>query len=113
MTSPSPAPASATPQQKQKPLSKQLRLPAFMPFFWLGIATVVGAFLAHKLKPDGKLWLVALGLSLVGFVIDAIKQHRQKRRRKVSVFLISPAFVSARFFTLTVSQEQPTIRQLL
>ena len=108
MTSPSPAPASATPQQKQKPLSKQLRLPAFMPFFWLGIATIVGAFLAHKLKPDGKLWLVALGFSLAGFIIDAVKQHRQKRRRKVSVFLILTCLcLSAFLYTNSLPKNTP------
>jgi len=88
MTDPSPAPTSANTSQDPKPLSKQLRLPNFMPFFWLGIATVVGAFLAHSLKLNGKIWLIATGLSLSGFIIDAIKQHRHKRQRKLSVFLI-------------------------
>ena len=71
-----------------------------MPFFWLGIATVVGAFLARNLKLDAKMWLIAFGVSFLLFIADSIARHREHGRRKLSVFLIASTIcLSALLYT--------------
>ena len=75
-SAPKPNPQASV--KAEKPLSKQLRLPAFMPFFWLGVAAVAGPFLAQSFKPGYQVWLIGAAISLLGFIADLIQQTLQK-----------------------------------
>jgi len=102
------APDSATPKPPKKPLSDQIRLPAFMPFFWLGLAAMAGPFMAQSFKPQISLCLIALGLSILLSVIDIIKNTRQKNPRKLSLFLvIATLCLSATLYLLTLPKGTP------
>lgn len=106
-------PTSSPPAQNQatetkKPLSSQVRLPAFMPFFWLAIATVAGTFLARAFKAQQNVWLIALAASLVLFVIDIILKHRNKSPRKLSVYLtLAMLCLGALLYTRSLPQNTP------
>lgn len=110
---PQSSPTSSPTAQKQapkvpKPLNKQLRLPAFMPFFWLGIAALVGPILAHTLKLKQNIWLVGIGISLILFIIDLILKIRKKQSKKLSLFLILATIcLSAFLYTRTLPQNTP------
>ena len=112
---PQSSPTSSPTAQKQapkvpKPLNKQLRLPAFMPFFWLGIAALVGPILAHTLKLKQNIWLVGIGISLILFIIDLILKIRKKQSKKLSLFLILATIcLSAFLYTRTLPKTRQNI----
>jgi competence protein ComEC len=100
-TAPKPNPQASV--KAEKPLSKQLRLPAFMPFFWLGMAAVAGPFLAQSFKPGYQVWLIGAAISLLGFIADLIHQTLQKSRRKLSIFLVlATVCLSAMLYSLSL-----------
>lgn len=91
-----------------KRLSSQVRLPAFMPFFWLAIAAVVGVFIANALKAQQTVWLIALATSLVLFIIDIILKHHNKSPRKLSIFLVLATLcLSALLYARSLPQNTP------
>ena len=54
----------------------KVRLPEFMPFFWLGCAALVGPLLASRINLPWYAWGVAASLS----VLSAILQARSRPR---------------------------------
>lgn len=89
-------------------LSRQVRLPAFMPFFWLAIAAVVGAFVADVLHARQTVWLIALAVCLVLFILDLVIKHRQNSPRRLSIFLILATLcLSALLYTRSLPQNTP------
>jgi len=52
-----PSPEAISPTPHPQPDPTQVHIPAFMPFFWLGLAALVGALAADVLRLPGPLGL--------------------------------------------------------
>ena len=60
--------------EEEKLRARQIRWPAFMPFFWLGLAGVIGPFAAEKLDFPWY-WWAFLGLGALLFTVLLTKPH--------------------------------------
>ena len=54
----------------------KVRLPEFMPFFWLGCAALVGPLLASRINLPWYAWGVAASLSVLGAILQARSRPR-------------------------------------
>lgn len=61
--------------EEEKLRARQIRWPAFMPFFWLGLAAVKGPFAAEKLDFPWY-WWAFLGLGALLFTALSTKPHK-------------------------------------
>ena len=73
-------PAANMPTEKDT----KVHIPAFMPFFWLGLAAIAGSLLADWLKFGWEIWLVGSILSLVLLILSP----REKPLRKLPAGLL-------------------------
>ena len=62
----------------------KVHIPAFMPFFWLGLAAIAGSLLADWLKYGWEIWLAGSILSLGLFIL----LPREKPLRKLPAGLL-------------------------
>jgi len=85
--------------------ARQIRWPSFMPFFWLGLAAVVGPFAAEELNFPWYWWLI-LG---VGSLVFAIL--RRKSSMSVQTVRHFPASLALAAFALTAMLYQLSLPQ--
>lgn len=65
-------------EKKLEARKREFRLPAFMPFFWLGLASIAGSFLADFVVLPWFWWAGLLAFSVLTWLIQL--KHNQKTR---------------------------------
>lgn len=103
---PSPEVTSTTPHPQPDPT--QVHIPAFMPFFWLGLAALVGALAADALRLPWGAWAGLLGVSLLALIWQASRRSRLLVQRKLPLAAVAAAFcLTALLYQLSLPQESP------
>ena len=104
MPSPEVTPPSPYPQADPT----QVHIPAFMPFFWLGLAALVGALAADALRLPWGAWAGLLGASLLAALWQASRRSRLLVQRKLPLAAVAAAFcLTALLYQLSLPQESP------
>jgi competence protein ComEC len=75
---------------------RDFRFPAFMPFFWLGLAAIAGSFLADLIRLPWYLWAVLLAIGLLSSII-----HFRKRKSAPATLRSIPFSLILGAFALT------------
>lgn len=75
---------------------REFRFPAFMPFFWLGLAAIAGSFLADLIRLPWYLWAVLLVIGLLSSII-----HFRKRKSAPATLRSIPFSLILSAFALT------------
>ncbi len=88
--------------------ARQIRWPAFMPFFWLGLAAVLGPFAAEELNFPWFWWAV-LGLGALLFTVLTRKPHQsvQTVRRFPAALALAAFALTAMLYQLSLPQADP------
>ncbi len=88
--------------------ARQIRWPSFMPFFWLGLAAVLGPFAAEEVNFPWYWWSV-LGLGSLLFTVLSKKPRISILTvRRFPVALAFTAFaITAMLYQLSLPQEEP------
>ena len=88
--------------------ARQIRLPAFMPFFWLGLAAVLGPFTAEEVNFPWYWWLVLGSLALFYTFFSKKPQVSFQTVRRFPAALALAAFaLTAMLYQLSLPQAQP------
>ena len=96
-------PGSAANQPTQE--DTKVHIPAFMPFFWLGLAAIAGSLLSEWLGFDWQYWLSGCVASLVLLLV----LPRQKPLRKVpATMLIMVACLTGMLYQLSLPGNTPS-----
>ncbi|HQQ38666.1 MAG TPA: hypothetical protein PK086_03900, partial [bacterium] len=91
-----------------QPDPTQVHIPAFMPFFWLGLAALVGALAADALRLPWAAWAGLLGASLLALIWQASRRSRLLVQRKLPLAAVAAAFcLTALLYQLSLPQESP------
>ena len=105
---------SANPQKtteddaEAKLRAQKIRLPSFMPFFWLALAAVVGSFSSDKLNFPWFWWFL---LALIGLLLTVFHKKVQTpvqtiRRLPLSLVLVVFA-LTAMLYQISLPKNQP------
>lgn len=95
---------SCTPQ----PDPTQVHIPAFMPFFWLGLAALLGALAADALRLPWGAWAGLLAASLLAAVWQASRRSRLLVQKKLPLAAVAAAFcLAALLYQLSLPQDSP------
>ena len=95
---------SCTPQ----PDPTQVHIPAFMPFFWLGLAALLGALAADALRLPWGAWAGLLVASLLAAVWQASRRSRLLVQKKLPLAVVAAAFcLAALLYQLSLPQDSP------
>jgi len=88
--------------------ARQIRWPAFMPFFWLGLAAVLGPFAAEELNFPWYWWAV-LVIGCLLFTVLTRKPHKsvQTVRRFPGALALAAFALTAMFYQLSLPQAEP------
>lgn len=88
--------------------ARQIRWPAFMPFFWLGLAAVLGSFAAEELNFPWYWWAL-LVLGALFFTVLSIKPHKsvQTVRRFPAALALAAFALTAMLYQLSLPQAEP------
>jgi competence protein ComEC len=105
-------PASLPTPAATPPVDHAIRLPKFMPFFWLALATLLGILIADLIPLTKLTWLILLGACLAVWLIPVIIKrginlftHRPLISRLPSIVLV--AFFCLGAWRLSKSQVIP------
>jgi len=96
-------------QNEEKNLrARQIRWPAFMPFFWLGLAAVLGSFASEELNFPWYWWAV-LGLGALLFTFLSAESHKsvQTVRRFDAALALAAFALTAMLYQLSLPQAEP------
>ncbi len=86
----------------------QVHIPAFMPFFWLGLAALVGALAADALRLPWGAWAGLLAASLLAAVWQASRRSRLLVQKKLPLAAVAAALcLAALLYQLSLPQESP------
>ncbi len=97
------SPGSAANQPTQE--DTKVHIPAFMPFFWLGLAAIAGSLLSEWLGFDWQYWMSGCVASLVLLLV----LPRQKPLRKVpATMLIMVACLTGMLYQLSLPGNTPS-----
>jgi competence protein ComEC len=103
-----PSPESTPPAPHPQPDPTHVHIPAFMPFFWLGLAALVGALAADVLRLPWGVWAGLLGASLLALIWQASRRSRLLVQRKLPLAAVSAAFcLTALLYQLSLPQDSP------
>ena len=89
--------------EEEKLRARQIRWPAFMPFFWMGLAAVMGSFAADLFE---FLWYWWTGL-LIGSLLLALLKH--KDHNMVQTIRVFPVSLALAVFSLTAMLYQVSL----
>lgn len=94
--------------EEQNLRSRQIRWPSFMPFFWLGLAAVLGPFAAEELNFPWFWWAV-LGLGALLFTVLTRRppQNVQTVRRFPAALALAAFSLTAMLYLLSLPQAEP------
>lgn len=89
-----------------QPDPTQVHIPAFMPFFWLGLAALVGALAADALRLPWAAWAGLLGASLLVLIWQASRRSRLLVQKELPLAAVAAAFcLTALLYQLSLPQE--------
>ena len=88
--------------------ARQIRWPSFMPFFWLGLAAVLGPFAAEELSFPWH-WWAGLVIGTLLFILLRRKPHEavQTVRRLPAVLALTAFALTAMLYQLSLPSIQP------
>jgi len=79
-----------------------------MPFFWLGLAALVGALAAQALRLPWGAWAGLLGVSLLALIWQASRRSRLLVQRKLPMAAVAAVFcLIALLYQLSLPQDNP------
>ena len=108
---PSPEVISSSPHPQPDPT--QVHNPAFMPFFWLGLAALLGALAADALRFAWGAWAALLGASLLALIWQASRRSRLLVQKKLPIASVATAFCLTALLYQLSSQRQPRLGRIL
>ena len=103
-----PSPESTPPTPYLQPDPTQVHIPAFMPFFWLGLAALMGPLVADALRLSWGAWAALLGASLLALIWQASRRSRLLVQKKLPIASVATAFcLTALLYQLSLPQDNP------
>lgn len=88
--------------------ARQIRWPSFMPFFWLGLAAVLGPFAAEEVNFPWYWWTVlGLGALLFTFISKKPRVSVQTVRRFPAALALAAFALTAMLYQLSLPQAKP------
>jgi len=103
-----PSPESTPPSPHPQPDPTQVHIPAFMPFFWLGLAALVGALAAQALRLPWGAWAGLLVASLLALIWQASRRSRLLVQKKLPLAAVAAVFcLTALLYQLSLPQDNP------
>lgn len=97
-----------TDTEEQNLRARQIRWPAFMPFFWLGLAAVVGSFAAEELNFPWYWWAVlGMGAILFTFLSKKPQSNIQTVRRFPAGLALAAFALTAMLYQMSLPLAEP------
>ena len=103
----SPQNAASTGASANQPSEKdtKVHIPAFMPFFWLGLAAIAGSLLSEWLKIGWVAWLAGGGVSLT---LLFVLPHQKPLRKVPGVMLITVCCLTGMLYQFSLPTNTPS-----
>ncbi len=103
----SPQTAASTGASTNQPSEKdtKVHIPAFMPFFWLGLAAIAGSLLSEWLKIGWVAWLAGGGVSLV---LLFVLPHQKPLRKVPGMMLMMVCCLTGMLYQFSLPANTPS-----
>lgn len=94
--------------EEEKLRARQIRWPAFMPFFWLGLAAVVGPFASEELRFPWYWWMaLGIGASLISILKRSKPTSVKSVRRFPAALALAVFALTAMLYQLSLPRAEP------